>query len=193
MRKSLLIANRGEIAIRIALAAAELGMRTVAIYSEDDARSLHVARADKAAPLKGAGAGAYLDLTQIIALARAEGCDAVHPGYGFLSENAAFARACLEAGLTFVGPAPQTLDLFGDKSAARRLAERCGVSVSRGTQSPTTLEEARAFLSGLGPGAAVMVKATGGGGGRGLRVAASAGELEGIFERCRVGGDGGVR
>ena len=183
MRKSLLIANRGEIAIRIARAAAELGMRTVAIYSEDDARSLHVARADKAAPLKGAGAGAYLDLTQIIALARAEGCDAVHPGYGFLSENAAFARACLEAGLTFVGPAPQTLDLLGDKSAARRLAERCGVSVSRGTQSPTTLEEARAFLSGLGPGAAVMVKATGGGGGRGLRVAASAGELEGIFER----------
>ena len=117
--RSLLVANRGEIAIRIARAASELGIRTVAIFSEDDARSLHARRADHAAQLRGAGAKAYLDIEQIVALARAEGCDAVHPGYGFLSENAAFARACLEAGLIFVGPNPAALELFGDKASAR--------------------------------------------------------------------------
>ncbi|MBX6741253.1 MAG: hypothetical protein IRY87_04295, partial [Acetobacteraceae bacterium] len=93
----LLIANRGEIAIRIARAAAECGLRTVAIFSEDDARSLHVRRADEARPLRGSGPSAYLDIAQVIAVAREAGCDAVHPGYGFLSENAGFARACAEA------------------------------------------------------------------------------------------------
>src|SRR5271169_1893049 len=114
--KALLIANRGEIAIRIARAASELGMRTVAVFSDDDVRSLHTRRADKAAPLKGTGAKAYLDIAEIVAAARAENCDAVHPGYGFLSENAAFAEACGKAGLVFVGPDPVTLDLFGDKA-----------------------------------------------------------------------------
>ncbi len=182
--KALLIANRGEIAIRIARAASELGIRTVAIFSEDDARSLHVGRADRAAPLKGSGAKAYLDIAQIVAAARAEGCDAVHPGYGFLSENATFGRACLDAGLIFVGPDPAVLELFGDKVAARRLAERCRVAVSRGTQGPTTLDQARAFLAGLGPDGAVMVKAVAGGGGRGMRMAASLTELDKVYERC---------
>src|SRR5271169_1270402 len=149
--KALLIANRGEIAIRIARAASELGMRTVVVFSDDDARSLHTRRADKAAPLQGTGAKAYLDIAEIVAAARAENCDAVHPGYGFLSENATFARACLDAGLIFAGPSPDVLELFGDKAAARRLAKRCGVPVSRGTEGPTSLDQARAFLKSLGP------------------------------------------
>src|SRR5271169_5846861 len=102
--KSLLIANRGEIAIRIIRAAAEMGIRTVAVFSEDDARSLHTRKADQARALRGAGAAAYLDAEQIVAAAQAAGCDAIHPGYGFLSEQAGFARRCAEAGITFVGP-----------------------------------------------------------------------------------------
>src|SRR5262245_53499406 len=115
---SVLIANRGEIAIRIARAAADAGLRTVAVYSEDDARSLHVRRADGARALRGTGPAAYLDIDQLMGAAKAAGCDAVHPGYGFLSENSAFARACIGAGLTWVGPRPEVLDLFGDKAAA---------------------------------------------------------------------------
>ena len=116
----LLIANRGEIAIRIARAAAELEIADGRpCYSTDDARSLHVRRADEAVALRGAGPRAYLDGEQIVAVARDHGCDAVHPGYGFLAENAAFARPCAEAGLTFVGPPPETLELFGDKVRAR--------------------------------------------------------------------------
>jgi len=182
----LLIANRGEIAIRIARAAAECGLRTVAIFSEDDARSLHVRRADEARPLRGSGPSAYLDIAQVIAVAREAGCDAVHPGYGFLSENAGFARACAEAGLVFVGPPPAVLELFGDKTAARALARGCGVPVPAGTSGPTGLAEAQDFLASLGPGGAVMVKAVAGGGGRGMRVAASATELAEVWERCRA-------
>ncbi|MCE2484889.1 MAG: acetyl-CoA carboxylase biotin carboxylase subunit, partial [Desulfurellaceae bacterium] len=101
---SLLIANRGEIAIRIARAAAELGVRTVAVFSEDDAQSLHTRKADDAQPLGGTGPASYLDAGRIVELAKQAGCGAIHPGYGFLSENADFARRCAEAGLTFVGP-----------------------------------------------------------------------------------------
>src|SRR5580698_9742426 len=102
--KRLLIANRGEIAIRIARAAADLGIKTVAIYSEDDAQSLHVKLADESRPLGGSGPAAYLDIARVVAVAKAAECDAVHPGYGFLSEVAAFAKACADAGITFVGP-----------------------------------------------------------------------------------------
>jgi len=109
--------------------------------------------------LRGNGPRAYLDAECIVAMAREEGCDAIHPGYGFLSENAAFARRCLEAGVLFVGPRPETLDLFGDKTKARMLAERCGVPVPAGTSWPTSLDEARAFLRALGPGGTIMVKA----------------------------------
>src|SRR5262245_4391772 len=104
-----------------------MGIATTAVYSSDDARSLHVRRADEALALAGAGPAAYLDADAIVQAARAAGCDAIHPGYGFLSERADFARRCRAAGLTFVGPGPETLDLFGDKVAARALAERCGV------------------------------------------------------------------
>ncbi|MDB5434019.1 MAG: biotin carboxylase, partial [Phenylobacterium sp.] len=134
--------------------------------------------------LKGSGPAAYLDIAQVVAAAKAAGCDAVHPGYGFLSENAAFARACAEAGLTFVGPTPETLELFGDKGRARALAQQCGVPVLPGTDGPTTLEQAKAFFAGLGKGGAVMVKAVAGGGGRGMRPVMEASELAAAFERC---------
>ncbi|HUE38293.1 MAG TPA: biotin carboxylase N-terminal domain-containing protein, partial [Candidatus Binatia bacterium] len=102
--KSLLVANRGEIAIRVLRAAADLGLRTVAVFSEDDARCLHVKKADEARALSGAGPVAYLDAEQIVSVARAAGCDAIHPGYGFLAESADFARRCAQAALRFVGP-----------------------------------------------------------------------------------------
>ena len=110
MPESLLIANRGEIAVRIARTAGDLGVKTVAVYADDDAGSLHTREADQAVGLRATGVPAYLDGTAIISAARAAGCDAVHPGYGFLSESAAFAAACEQAGLTFVGPSPETLE-----------------------------------------------------------------------------------
>ena len=177
----LLIANRGEIAVRIARTAAEMGLSTVAVFSEDDAASLHIRKTDEAVALKGSGPAAYLDIDQVVAAAKAAGADAVHPGYGFLSENAAFARACAAAGLTFVGPSPETLELFGDKGRARALAQQCGVPVLSGTDGPTTLAQAQAFLATHG---AVMVKAVAGGGGRGMRPATTPDELEQAFARC---------
>ena len=182
---SLLIANRGEIAIRIARAAAELGLRTVAIFSEDDAQSLHTQKMDDALPLQGRGAAAYLDIEQILALAAQAGCNAIHPGYGFLSENAEFARRCTESGMTFVGPQAETLALFGDKGQARSLAERCDVPILPGTAGPTSVDEAKAFLASLGAGGAVMIKALAGGGGRGMRAVSAVDELEAAYARCQ--------
>src|SRR5215472_13750346 len=182
--KKLLIANRGEIAIRIARTAAEMGLTTLAVYAEDDALSLHTRHADEALALKGAGAAAYLDIDQMVGAARAAGCDAVHPGYGFLSENAAFARACAAAGVTFVGPAPDTLALFGDKTAALDLASDLDIPVLPGTREATSLAEAAAFLASLGEGGAVMLKALAGGGGRGMRPVMRAEDLAQAYERC---------
>ena len=182
---SLLIANRGEIAIRVVRAAAELGIRTVAVFSEDDAASLHVRKADEAYPLEGRGVAAYLDMAQLIAVAEQAGCDAVHPGYGFLSENAEFARRCAEAGLTFVGPRVETLSLFGDKTQARQVAEHCGVPVLPGTAGPTDGETATEFFDSLGNGAAMMIKAVAGGGGRGMRAVHVRDDVEAAYARCR--------
>jgi pyruvate carboxylase len=182
--KSLLVANRGEVAIRVMRAAAELGIRSVAVHSEDDARCLHLYKADEVKPLRGSGPAAYLDGEQLVAIAKETGCDAAHPGYGFLSENAAFARRCADAGISFVGPAPETLELLGDKAQARGLAERLGVPVLPGTAGPTTLEEAKGFLASL-DGGAMMIKATAGGGGRGMRAVRNPDELEQAFARCR--------
>jgi len=183
--RSVLVANRGEIAIRVMRAAADLGLRSVAVHAEDDSRSLHVRVADRAVALRGRGSAAYLDVEQLVAAARDHGCEAVHPGYGFLSESAAFAQRCSESGLTFVGPTPATLALLGDKTAARQLAERLGVPVMAGSGGPVSLEEARAFLGRLGPGAAMVIKAVAGGGGRGMRVVRAAAELDSAYERCR--------
>lgn len=179
---SLLIANRGEIAIRIAQACADLGIRSVAVYAEDDGACLHTRKADLAVPLAGRGVSAYLDMQQLIAIARAQGCAAIHPGYGFLAENAEFARLCQAAGLTFIGPAPEVLELFGDKAAARALAERCGAPLVAGLNQAVSLEQARAFQAEHG---AVMLKALAGGGGRGMRAIHAAAELDEAYARCQ--------
>ncbi|MFE6158335.1 carboxyl transferase domain-containing protein [Streptomyces sp. NPDC056486] len=182
---AVLVANRGEIAVRVLQAAAEVGLRTVAVYAEDDAAARHVQLADEAQPLGGTGPAAYLDADAVLAAARRSGCELVHPGYGFLSEDADFAARCAETGLRFVGPSPEVLRLFGDKARARALAVRLGVPVLAGTQGPTSLDGAAAFLAGLGPSGAVMVKAIGGGGGRGIRAVRHPDELPDAWERCR--------
>ncbi len=184
MLKSVLIANRGEIAVRIARTAAEMGIATTAIYSDDDALSLHTRKTDAALALKGAGPSAYLDGTQIIRLAGEAGCDAIHPGYGFLSENATFAQACRDAGLVFVGPDPETLALFGDKAAARALASRLDIPTLGGTPRGIDVAAAKAFLKSLGAGGVMMLKAVAGGGGRGMRLVQSEDEIEQAFARC---------
>ncbi len=181
----LLVANRAEIAVRIMRAAAEQGILTVAVFSEDDAQALHVRRADEAHPLRGVGAAAYLDAGQIIAAAEERGCDAIHPGYGFLSEQADFARRCAAAGITFVGPDAETLAVFGDKTQALALAERCGVPVLRGSRGPVTLEQAKAFVASLDGAHAALIKAVAGGGGRGMRLVTSAEAVDDAYPRCR--------
>src|SRR5207253_218740 len=151
--KKLLALNRGEIAIRILRAADELGLRTVAVYSQEDRLSLHRFKADEAY-LVGNGMGpvqAYLDYQGIVALAKEKDVDAIHPGYGFLSENPALARACQDAGITFIGPSPEMLELLGDKTAARGLAQKAGVPVLPGTRDPISkLEDPEALGSEIG-------------------------------------------
>src|SRR5262245_4790986 len=143
----LLVANRAEIAVRIIRAAGEAGIPTVAVYPEDDAGSLHVAIADEACRLPGVGAAAYLSIEAMVPADVAPGCDAVHPGYGFLSDVPEFAEACAAADLTFVGPTVDNLRDFGDKAAGRALAERCGVPVLRGSRGAASLEEAERLLA----------------------------------------------
>jgi acetyl/propionyl-CoA carboxylase alpha subunit/acetyl-CoA carboxylase carboxyltransferase component len=183
MPKKLLIANRGEIAIRIAQAAAELGIASVGIHSEDDATSLHIRRVDRAVALKGKGAAAYLDIAGVIAAAKKAKCDSLHPGYGFLAENAAFAQACAEARITFVGPTPEQLKLFGDKARARGHARKCKVPVLPGTDGATDLAGATAFFSKHAK-AGIALKAIAGGGGRGMRLIEEEGAIADAFARA---------
>jgi acetyl/propionyl-CoA carboxylase alpha subunit/acetyl-CoA carboxylase carboxyltransferase component len=180
----ILVANRGEVAVRVLRAAAEMGLHSCAVHSEDDALSLHVRRADEVRALRGVGPAAYLDAAQIVSAATETGAQAIHPGYGFLSESADLAARCEAAGVTFVGPRVETLELLGDKGQARALAERCGVPVLPGTASATPLEEAAAAFESVSGGGAVVVKAVAGGGGRGMRVVHRAGDLEQAWERC---------
>lgn len=182
-----LIANRGEIACRVIRAAADLGIETVAISPADDETSMHVRRATTSSQLTGRGVAAYLDIDQIVATAVQTGCDAVHPGYGFLSENAAFARAVEQAGLHFAGPRPDTLAQLGDKDQARRLATQCGVAVLPGSGLLASSAEAEAFAESLhseGPGA-IVLKAVAGGGGRGMRIVEPGDDIGSAFDRCR--------
>ncbi|HVO56273.1 MAG TPA: pyruvate carboxylase [Dongiaceae bacterium] len=184
--RKLLAANRSEIAIRIFRAANELDLRTVAVYSKEDRLALHRFKADEAY-LVGAGKGpveAYLDIAGIVGVAKAKGVDAIHPGYGFLSENPALARACAKAGITFVGPTPELLELLGDKTAARGLAISAGVPVLPGTEKPVkSPAEAKKIAAEIGY--PVMVKAAMGGGGRGMRVVRDESELESRLEEAR--------
>ena len=181
--KNLLVANRGEIAIRILRAAAEMNIPTVAIYAEDEAASLHLTKADEAVGLSGRGVPAYLDGAGILAIAKDTGCDAIHPGYGFLSENAEFAKACAQAGITFVGPTAETLQTFGDKATARELATGNGVPVLPGSQGAISVGEAEAFFAEHGP---IMIKAIAGGGGRGMRAITDADEISAAHGICQA-------
>ena len=181
---AILIANRGEIAIRIANACADLGIRSVGVFAEDDQASLHTRLVDEAVALPGRGVPAYLDGAQLIAVAREQGCEAIHPGYGFLAENAEFAEQCAEAGLTLIGPGAQTLRLFGDKAAARALAAKCQVPLVQGTAQAVSLEQAQAFMASLN-GSGVMIKALSGGGGRGMRAVTDPAALKAAFQRCQ--------
>ena len=184
--QKLLAANRSEIAIRIFRAANELGLRTVGIYSQEDRLGLHRFKADEAYQV-GAGKGpveAYLDIAGIVALAEAKSVDAIHPGYGFLSENPAFARACEKAGITFVGPTPALLELLGDKTAARKLAASAGVPVLPGTEAPVkSASETQRIAREIGY--PVIVKAAMGGGGRGMRVVHDAAQLDARVEEAQ--------
>src|SRR5215210_7984867 len=151
--KKLLVANRSEIAIRVFRSAHELGIRTVAVYSHEDRFALHRFKADEAYRVgkPGEPIRAYLDIPGIVQLARDVGVDAIHPGYGFLSENAAFARACREAGVAFVGPRPEVLEQLRDKVTARAIAKKAGVPVLSGGDTPvSTIEEAKVLAEKLG-------------------------------------------
>jgi acetyl/propionyl-CoA carboxylase alpha subunit/acetyl-CoA carboxylase carboxyltransferase component len=182
--QKLLIANRGEIALRVQRAARDLGIAAVAVYAQDDAGSRHRALADEAVALQASGPAAYLDIAALLAAAQATGCDAVHPGYGFLSERADFAQACVDAGLTFVGPTVAQLALFGDKGRALALARDCAIPVMPATPSGASLADITHFFDAQ-VGAGIVIKAVGGGGGRGMRVVRQREDLPEAYARCR--------
>ncbi len=170
MFKKILIANRGEIAVRILRACRELGIRSAAVFSEADRKSLHVRLADEAYPIGPAPSReSYLRIDKLMDVARRAGCDAVHPGYGFLAENAAFPRACAAAGLTFIGPAPEAMEALGSKTAGRQLARRSGVpTVPGAADAIENPDEAQALAQNMGY--PVLLKAVAGGGGKGMRI-----------------------
>ncbi|KAK3270505.1 hypothetical protein CYMTET_21098 [Cymbomonas tetramitiformis] len=180
----LLVANRGEVAMRVLRAARELGLPAAAVYTTDEVGALHCRTAIEAVCLPGRGAAAYLDVPSLIAAAREVGADALHPGWGFLSESPALAAACATAGIAFVGPSPEALALFGHKVRARDFARAVGLPVLRGSPEGVDVHQAQAFLRSQGA-APVMLKAVGGGGGRGIsRPLRSAGDIEAAFAQC---------
>jgi acetyl-CoA carboxylase biotin carboxylase subunit len=181
MFKKILIANRGEIAVRILRACRELGIRSVAVFSDADRKSLHVRLADEAYPIGPAPSReSYLRIDKLMDVARRTGCDAVHPGYGFLAENAALPRACTDAGLTFIGPPAEAMEALGSKTSGRQLARRSGVPVVPGTNDPIE-KPADAKTLALDMGYPVLLKAVAGGGGKGMRVVYSDAEFDSAF------------
>src|SRR3954452_19313391 len=181
MFSKVLVANRGEIAIRIIRALEELGIAAVAVYSELDRDALHVRRADEAYLLGGpTAAESYLNIEKLLEVVKESGAEAVHPGSGFLAENAAFARALEDAGVTFIGPPASAIDAMGSKTKARELMQAAGVPIVPGTTEPVeTLEDAAKIAEEIGY--PIAVKAAGGGGGKGFRVALEADKLEDAF------------
>jgi acetyl-CoA carboxylase, biotin carboxylase subunit len=186
MFRKILIANRGEIAVRIIRTCRELGIRAVAIYSEADAESLHVRMADEAVCVGPASSSqSYLNSDAIVAAATAVNAEAVHPGYGFLAESAEFARAVTAAGLTFIGPGAEAMEIMGSKTSARRAAVEAGVSIVPGTVDPLlSFEDASATAEKYGY--PVMLKAAAGGGGKGMRLVTDGGDLRSAFETART-------
>ncbi len=188
MFKKVLIANRGEIAIRVTRACRELGIQTVAVFSDADRESLHVFLADEAYNIGPAPSiESYLRGDKILAIAKKCGVDAIHPGYGFLSENADFARQCKEAGITFIGPTPENMDSMGDKLSAKALMKKAKVPTVPGSDgSVETVEEATKVIKEIG--LPVIIKASAGGGGKGMRVVRTESEIDSAFRACRSEG-----
>src|SRR5947207_11466091 len=189
MFSKVLIANRGEIALRVILACKEMGLKTVAVHSEADRDSLHVRYADEDVCIGPAPSRqSYLSISSIIAAAEITGADAIHPGYGFLAENAHFAEIATECRLTFIGPSPEAIRLMGDKAKAREMAKKSGVPILPGSEGPVktftdALEIARVI------GFPVILKAAAGGGGRGLRICGAEADLQGAFDTARSEAD----
>src|SRR5712692_10891787 len=173
MFKKILIANRGEVAVRILRACRELGIRSAAVFSDVDRKSLHVRLADEAYPIGPAPSrDSYLRIDKLMDVAHRAGCDAVHPGYGFLAENPELPRACAAAGITFIGPSAEAMEQLGSKTAARQLARKAGVPILPGALEPiATLEQAREIARETGFPA--LLKAVAGGGGKGMRLVAT--------------------
>src|SRR5437016_2620397 len=184
----ILIANRGEIAVRIIRACRDMAIEAVAVYSDCDRAARHVRLADEAVQIGGnAPAESYLRIDRIVDAARRTGADAVHPGYGFLAENENFARACRDAGLTFIGPTPEAIELMGSKTAARQVAISAGVPVVPGTEEPLGVDVPDAAIGAIAEriGYPIMVKAVAGGGGKGMRVVAGPEDLPGAIRAAR--------
>jgi len=176
MFKKVLIANRGEIAVRVIRTLRELGVNSVAVYSEADRSSLHVRLADEAVCIGPAMAkDSYLSIPAIISAAKVTGADAIHPGYGFLSENADFSAACRDNGITFIGPSPKSIQQLGHKAEARKMAVKAGVPVTPGTKDCVSVKEAAAAAAKIG--FPIMIKAAAGGGGKGIRIVREAAQL----------------
>ncbi|HET7904905.1 MAG TPA: biotin carboxylase N-terminal domain-containing protein [Candidatus Eisenbacteria bacterium] len=182
--RKVLVANRAEIAVRVCRTLREMGIPSVAVYSEADRGAAHARAADEAVCIgPPASSESYLNVAAILDAARATGADAIHPGYGFLSQSAPFARACAAAGVTFIGPSAESMEILGDKASSRRTAQRCGVPTVPGVEGVERAEDALREAARIGY--PVLLKAVGGGGGRGMRRAASEADLEGAFESAR--------
>src|SRR5881227_2439318 len=185
MFKKILIANRGEMALRVIYACRELGIKTVAVYSEADEDSLHVRFADEDIRIGPArSADSYLNVPAVITAAEITGADAIHPGYGFLSESAYLAEVCEACHIKFIGPEPQVIRLMGDKARARRVMKKAGVPVLPGSDGPVETED-KAIKIAKDIGFPVIIKATAGGGGRGMRIVRMPGELPHAFKTAQ--------